>query len=149
MEIAYLGLGSNIGDKQSYLEQGIQMLSQQEGITVTKISSIYETAPWGYTQQDDFMNLVVEIRTELIPEKLLAICQNIETSLGRTRTIKWGPRTIDIDILLYGEKVVDTENLKIPHPYLLERDFVVVPLVEINPDLMIKEKTIRQWSRSL
>jgi len=146
--IAYLGLGSNVGDKKLYLYRAIQALNHQEKISITKLSSLYETEPWGYTDQAVFMNLVIEIETELLAIELLGICQQIEQNLERIREIKWGPRTVDIDILLYGNETMVTNKLKIPHPYLLERDFVVIPLSEIAPNLEIKEKTMSEWAKN-
>lgn len=148
MAIAYLGLGSNVGDKKLYLYRAIQALNHQEKISITKLSSLYETEPWGYTDQAVFMNLVIEIETELLAIELLGICQQIEQNLERIREIKWGPRTVDIDILLYGNETMVTNKLKIPHPYLLERDFVVIPLSEIAPNLEIKEKTMSEWAKN-
>jgi len=147
MKKSYLGLGSNMGDKKRYLYDAIQILNHREEITITTLSSLYETAPWGYVDQDIFMNLVVEIETSLSPFELLDVCQFIENELGRVREFKWGPRVIDVDILLYDDQVIQSKRLTVPHPYMTERDFVMIPLAEINPQLVIKDKTAQQWTQ--
>ena len=110
--IVYLGLGSNVGDREEFIEQALFLLGKNPGIMVTKHSSNYETDPEGGGDQPKFLNAAVEIRTKLAPLKLLEICQEIETALGRERELEWGPRTIDIDILLYGDQIVSEENLQ-------------------------------------
>ena len=113
-----------------------------KGIHIIKLSSLYETSPWGYTEQDLFMNLVVLIETSLSPVELLDCCQFIEQELGRVRLIKWGPRVIDVDILLFEDETINTERLTIPHPFMTERDFVMIPLCEIAKDLKIDGITV-------
>ena len=147
MSKVYLGLGSNLGDKKRYLYDAIQCLKHNEQITIVQLSSLYETAPWGYTDQDIFMNLVVEVETVLNPIELLDVCQNIENELGRVREIKWGPRVIDVDILLYNDEEIKSDRLTVPHPYMTERDFVMIPLAEMSPQLIIKEKTAQEWAQ--
>lgn len=137
MNIAYIGLGSNIEPRIDYLERAIQLLEKNDAITVQKRSSIYETAPVGYQEQGHFLNMVVELYTTLTHLDLLAYCQSIEKELGRDRegkTIKNGPRTIDLDILLINNENRDLDTLRIPHPRLQERAFVLVPLNEIAPE---------------
>jgi len=134
---AYLSLGSNIGERLNYLTQATQRLNDHPQITVEKISSVYETKAWGLEEQADFYNIVLVIDTDLEPLELLSECQKIETELDRTREIHWGPRTIDIDILIYQNIRVTSDVLVIPHPYLLERPFVTTPLTEIAPDIMV------------
>jgi 2-amino-4-hydroxy-6-hydroxymethyldihydropteridine diphosphokinase len=131
---AYIGIGSNIGDRESNLKFAVEMLQEQDGVEVTVVSSYLNTAPVGYIDQPDFLNAVVEIRTSLTPISLLEVCQVIEQELKRVRTIRWGPRTIDLDILLYGDMVINEENLIIPHPRMHEREFVLYPLNEIAPN---------------
>lgn len=133
MEKAYIGLGSNIEPRKEYLDQSVKLLEASEGIQVTGISSIYETDPVDYLDQADFLNMVVEVETKLAPLQLLEACQQIETELGRKRLIDKGPRTIDLDILLYGMEKLDLEALNIPHPSLHERAFALVPLQELAP----------------
>lgn len=128
---AYLGLGSNIGDRKQQLLKAIDLIGNIKGIKVTKQSSIYETAPIGYTDQPNFLNLCLEIETELSPQQLLKHCLDIEQQLHRVREIRWGPRTLDIDILLYSDNIIETDNLSIPHPRMQERAFVLIPLNDI------------------
>jgi 2-amino-4-hydroxy-6-hydroxymethyldihydropteridine diphosphokinase len=141
----YISLGSNIGNKEQNLAQAIDMIGQTAKINVTRESSLYITAPWGKTDQDDFLNQVIEIETELAPLELLYVLHEIEIKLGRLRNEVWGPRVIDLDILLYGGEIVDSLELKIPHPYLFERLFVLIPLQEIAPQLIFPDgKGIRE-----
>lgn len=130
--IVYLSLGSNIGDRAEYLHKAVQLLDSHEEIIVQNISSIYETKPVGYTDQDYFLNIVLRISTSLSPHILLAYTQHIENQLGRMRKIHWGPRTIDLDILLYNNENIEAESLVIPHPRMNERAFVLAPLYEIH-----------------
>lgn len=146
---AYLGIGGNIGDRKANIEGAIEILSSSDSIEVTKVSSLYETEPVGYEDQDWFMNVVVEIKTTLSPYELLKYCQNIENELKRVRLIRWGPRTIDVDVLLYEGYESDAEDLTVPHPRMTERAFVMVPLYEINDDLQIAGKHISELMESL
>lgn len=125
----YLSLGSNIGEREKYLEKAIKELKKI--IKIEKTSSIYETEAEDYEEQDDFLNIVVKGKTSLSPEKLLKETQRIEKEIGRKKTIEKGPRTIDIDILLYEKQIIKTENLQIPHEGIEKRKFVLVPLAEI------------------
>ncbi|UOQ49489.1 2-amino-4-hydroxy-6-hydroxymethyldihydropteridine diphosphokinase [Gracilibacillus caseinilyticus] len=134
---AYVALGSNIQPRVSYLNKAIQLLANHDKIQVTHQSPIYETDPVGFVEQGQFLNMVLEIETELEPTLLLDVCQRIERKLGRRREIRWGPRTIDLDILLYDQEEVETERLVLPHPRLQERAFVLIPLADIRPYLYI------------
>jgi 2-amino-4-hydroxy-6-hydroxymethyldihydropteridine diphosphokinase len=142
--IAYLGLGSNVGDREEYIEQALFLLEKNPAISVSRHSSNYETEAEGGADMPFFINAAVEIRTKLSPHKLLEVCQEIETALGREREVEWGPRTIDIDILLYENEIVSEDKLQIPHPLLHERLFVLKPLREIAPHFIhpVLEKTI-------
>ena len=131
MAIAYLGLGSNVGDRKDNLKQAINKISEVTGIEVTKISSRYETKPYGKTDQPDFINMAIEIDTNLSPLDLLGTVLAIEHELGRVTTEVWGPRTIDIDILLYEDLELDLADLKVPHPEMHLRSFVIDPMDEI------------------
>ncbi len=131
-KIAYLGLGSNLGDRRQHLQMALQQIQLKVGLT-TNISGIYETEPWGKGDQPNFYNQVVELMTPLSPELLLQNCLDIEQFMGRFRAEPWGERSIDIDILLYNNQCLDLPNLRIPHPYLHLRRFVLVPLCEIAP----------------
>ena len=131
---AYIALGSNIGQREEYLKKAVALLHQHPYVTVTDVSSIYETDPVGYTDQDLFLNMAAKVRTSLSPFELLDLTQSIENELGRTREIRWGPRTADLDILLYNRENTDTEQRTVPHPRMPERMVVLVPLLEIYPD---------------
>ncbi len=134
MAIAYIGIGSNLGNRQENCLRAIELL-QKKGIIVTKRSSLYKTEPWGVKDQPRFINMAVEIDTSLEPKELLKILKNIEKELGREKSSKWGPRIIDLDILLFDDIILNEDNLKIPHPLMQERDFVLRPLCEIAPDI--------------
>ena len=136
MHVAYIGFGSNIGDRLAHIQNAIHILSKTEGIALKQISSIYKTAPVGYEEQTQFLNGVAAIQTTLSPVSLLHTLKDIETAVGRKHRIRWGPREIDLDILIYGDLCVQTEKLVIPHPEMHLRGFVLVPLVEIAPNLM-------------
>lgn len=129
-----LGLGSNLGDREGNIAAAVARLAAWPGVTVERVSSLYETAPVGYTDQPDFLNAVVRVRTTLTPRELLAACLAVERELGRERKIRWGPRTIDIDVLFFDDAVVETDELTLPHPRFHERCFVLVPLAEVAGD---------------
>ena len=131
MSAAFLSLGSNLGDRMGNLKKALSLLSSHSSITVTNVSSVYETDPVGYSAQDDFLNLVCRIETDLSPLSLLLYTQTIEQILHREKTIRFGPRTIDVDILTYDQAVINTDELIIPHPRMGERAFVQIPLHEI------------------
>ncbi|CAH0347606.1 2-amino-4-hydroxy-6-hydroxymethyldihydropteridine diphosphokinase [Bacillus sp. CECT 9360] len=134
---AYISIGSNMGDRVNFFKKAIELLDRDEGIKVVDISSLYETDPVGFTDQPLFLNAVFKIETFYEPEKLLEKCLETERTLGRKREIHWGPRTLDLDILLYNQENIETENLSVPHPRMLERAFVIIPLLELNPDIML------------
>jgi 2-amino-4-hydroxy-6-hydroxymethyldihydropteridine diphosphokinase len=146
MPIAYVGLGSNIGDKAGNILRALDILSQFDGIKVTKVSSFYETEPIGYEDQDWFINAVAQVETIFSPEELLSTFKKVEQIMGRKNTIRWGPREIDLDLLMYDQLYFESPGLVIPHPRLHERAFVLVPLAEIAPDLFhpIQKKTIAE-----
>jgi len=134
---AYLALGANLGDRARSLAEALQLLDATLGMTLRAVSSVYETAPVGVTDQPAFLNLVARFECRLSPEELLAVAQEIERRLGRVRGRRWGPRAIDIDLLLLGDETVDQPRLTIPHPELTRRQFVLVPLAEIAPELVL------------
>jgi len=146
----YIGLGSNLGDRLANIRKAIELM-KKERIEITDESSIYETEPVGYIEQGWFLNSVVRGRTELSPERLWETLEKIEKSMGREREIKWGPRIIDLDILFYGNKILNGKKLQIPHLELHKRKFVLVPLEEIAPQLVhpVLKKTISQLLRDL
>lgn len=134
---AYLSLGSNMGNRGFNLEESCRKLATHPEIKVLKESGIYETKPWGLEDQPDFWNQALEIETSLSPLDVLDACQDIENSLGRVRSIRWGPRTIDIDLLSYDNKAWKDERLILPHPRMEQREFVLAPLREIAPDFIL------------
>jgi 2-amino-4-hydroxy-6-hydroxymethyldihydropteridine diphosphokinase len=134
LKIVYLGLGSNIGDREALLQSALDAL-KGPGLRLRRVSSLYETEPVGLRDQRWFLNLAAEFETDLFPRQLLHRIHRIERQLGRRRIVVNGPRTIDIDILLYGNAVVNTEELEIPHPRYRERRFTLAPLAELQPDL--------------
>jgi 2-amino-4-hydroxy-6-hydroxymethyldihydropteridine diphosphokinase len=137
MAVVYLGLGSNIGDRTQHLVDACVTLHQHAAITVQAVSSLYHTAPVGVTAQDWFLNAVLGLHTTLSPSALLCVTQATERRLGRVTTFRWGPRVIDIDILLYDALQVHTPSLIIPHAALHERRFVLVPLAELAPEYQL------------
>ena len=132
MAEAYLSMGSNQGDRLEHMQAAVLLLAAEPAIEIVRVSSLYESEPWGFTEQANFYNAVIWIRTTLSPYSLLDICLKIERHQKRVRTMHWGPRTLDIDILTYNELKLDTERLTLPHPRMQERDFVLVPLAEIK-----------------
>ena len=130
--IAYIGIGSNVGDREANCRKAIELLA--EAGRVVRVSSLYRTEPVGYHEQEDFINAVAAVETDLTPNDLLRVCHAIEDRLGRKRGLRWGPRTADLDILLFGSQVVNQPGLAIPHPRMAVRKFVLIPLVEIAPD---------------
>jgi len=133
MAVAYIGIGSNIGKREENCLHAIELL-QRRGIIVKKRSAMYETEPWGIKEQPRFINMAVEIETRLEPKDLLGVFKEIEKGMGRKESVRWGPRIIDLDILLFEDMVLKEEDLEIPHPLMHERDFVLRPLCEIAPD---------------
>lgn len=120
-----------MGDREQYLLDAIRLLDEHESIDAEAISSFYETDPVGYTDQEAFLNMVVSVRTELAVEQLFAYMEQVEKQLGRQRLVRWGPRTLDLDLLAYGDLKLNTEKLEIPHPRMHERAFVLIPLLEV------------------
>jgi 2-amino-4-hydroxy-6-hydroxymethyldihydropteridine diphosphokinase len=143
---AYLGLGSNMGDRFLNLQKALEHLKKVNGVKISQISPVYETDPVGGPRQPRYLNTVVEIGTDLEVRKLLKTCQEIENEMGRIRTERWGPRVIDIDILIYGDLVISTKELIIPHPLFHEREFVLRPMADIVPDLIhpVMDLSIRE-----
>lgn len=131
---AYLALGSNLGDRLAYLQRAVDALGETAGVRVVAVSRVYETEPVGGPEQGAFLNAVVAVDTELDPHALLAVAQALEAGAQRVRIERWGPRTLDVDVLLYGDLVVDEPDLQIPHPRMWERGFVVAPLHDVAPD---------------
>ena len=143
---AYVALGSNIGDKKSYLDEAVEKLKNHPLCQVIKVADYIQTEPYGGVEQDVFLNSALELRTLLYPEELLRLLNQIEAEAGRERTIHWGPRTLDLDILLYDHEIIDTEKLTIPHIDMQNRQFVLEPLSQLAPAYMhpVLHKTISQ-----
>ena len=150
MEEAYLLLGSNLGESRKYILDAIGYIENQVGEVIAQ-SSLYQTASWGKRDQPDFINQVVQVKTKLDPQQLLENILVIEKKLGRERSEKWGSRTIDIDLLFFGDQIVNADNLVVPHPYLHQRRFTLMPLMEINPNLVhpVLKETIHQLNAKL
>jgi 2-amino-4-hydroxy-6-hydroxymethyldihydropteridine diphosphokinase len=143
--IAYIGLGSNMGDREHHLLEAVSRLDAHPHIEVVVRSSFYETEPVGFIDQDAFLNMVVAVRTTLNPDELLTVMLTIEIQLGRVRDVRWGPRTIDLDMLVYGQVERNDERLELPHPRMLERAFVLVPLIEAAAP---HDPSYAEWLRS-
>ena len=134
MHSIFLGLGTNLGDRIANLQAALAGLAKK--LVITAVSPIYQTPPWGDTNQPDFLNLCLAAETDLSPEALLVFFKNLEVELGRKPTRRWGPRLIDIDLLFYADQIIETEKLTIPHPRLAERAFVLRPLADIAPNFV-------------
>ncbi len=134
---AFLSLGSNMGDRLEYLSKAIDKIAEIQGCNILNKSRVYETEPWGYENQEAFLNLCISVETYLSPYELLESLQTIELELDRVRKIHWGPRTIDIDILLFDDIICEDDKLTIPHPRMRERAFVLIPLYDIEKNLII------------
>lgn len=149
MSNVYLSLGSNIGDRKKFLLNAIDAL--KAGVGVSDVSSFYETEPWGNERQSNFINACVKVETDLSPPKLLRFIKSIESELGRSQSEKWGPREIDIDILFYGDEIISSGGVEIPHPHMAGRAFVLVPLAEIAPQFVhpVLKKTISELAETI
>lgn len=148
---AFLALGSNMGDREGYLNMAVEALKKLPQIQVQKVSSMISTEPYGYTEQDPFLNGACMIRTTFSPEELLDVCQSIEAEAQRVRKIHWGPRTLDVDVLFYDQQIICTERLNVPHPDMANRDFVLKPMAEIAPwwGHPVTHKTMQQMLQEL
>lgn len=148
---AYIALGSNMGEREGYLQTAVDKIRQKKGCQVEKVSSFIRTAPYGGVEQEDFLNGCMQIRTLYTPRELLEILQGIEKEAGRERKVHWGPRTLDLDIIFYDQDVVDEEDLQIPHIEMQKRDFVLLPLREIAPYLRhpVTGKTVGEMAEEL
>lgn len=133
MNSVYISIGTNIGNRLENLQQAVKLLMGKQNVQVQAVSSVYETAAVGFTDQADFLNIAVHVETTLKPFEMLDVCQGIENELGRVREFRWGPRIIDLDILLYNHENIEAENLIVPHERMFERAFVLIPLTEIAP----------------
>lgn len=134
MSIAFVGIGTNMGDRLSNIKKAIEALNLLPNTKIESVSNIYETEPWGFKEQDNFLNGVIKLNTKLSPTALLGGLLGIEAAMGRVRRIKNGPRILDLDLLIYDNVTLNTPELILPHPFILEREFVLKPLVELNDD---------------
>jgi 2-amino-4-hydroxy-6-hydroxymethyldihydropteridine diphosphokinase len=137
MKKAYIALGTNLGDKLENLKRAVEMINEEDALEVKSVSSVYETKPVGGPEQGNFLNACALIKSELTPTRLLLKLLDIENIMGRVREERWGPRIIDLDLLVYEDVTMNTPLLELPHPRLTERDFVLIPLCDIAPDLVI------------
>ncbi|MEI5995067.1 2-amino-4-hydroxy-6-hydroxymethyldihydropteridine diphosphokinase [Candidatus Enterococcus mansonii] len=148
MTISYLALGSNLGERLETLQKAVELLEQDKKIQVLEKSKLYETLPYGDVPQENYYNAVIKINTTYEPIQLLDKTQEIEKVLGRERLIHWGPRTLDIDILLMGDRTIATDRLSIPHKEMLKRSFVLIPLKDVYSDSIFKGKSLDEWITS-
>lgn len=148
---AFIALGSNMGDKDAHLLFAVEELKKVRQIQMEQVSSFIKTEPYGYTDQDVFLNGACKIRTTLTPEELLDVCQHIETEAKRVRKIHWGPRTLDLDVLFYDQEIIATSRLNVPHPDMANRDFVLKPMAELAPwwGHPVTHKTMQQMLNEL
>jgi len=142
----FLGLGSNVGDRRKNLERALALLEERGACRVVRVSTFHETAPWGEERQPNYLNAAAEVETELDAFELLSVAKGIEREMGRTPGQRWGPRLIDVDILLYGEEVIETADLEVPHRHLHERTFALAPLAEIASEAVhpVLGETVRE-----
>ena len=146
---ATIGLGSNIGDNAANIDTAIAMLTRDSDVRIVAQSRKYRSAPWGVLNQDWFVNAAISVATTLSPHALLHRCQQVENEMGRLRNQRWGPRLIDVDVLTYRDKIIDTAELKVPHPLITERSFVLLPLRDVAPDVRISGATLDQLIAAL
>ena len=140
MRKALIGIGSNIGDRKQHIDTAIEALNHIPSVKVSRMSPIYETEPWGYVNQEKFFNAVIEVETNLTANTLLGVCLGIEAGIGRIRDIKNGPRVLDLDLLLFEGQECTSAELTLPHPRMFERDFVLIPLRDLYPEMKIYKK---------
>lgn len=147
--IAAIGLGGNIGDPPRTMARALHMLNEHPDVAVRTVSPLYRTPPWGKTDQEWFHNACALVETRLDPHELLDVCLEVEERLDRVRTTRWGPRTIDLDVLLHGDFSSDSSKLTVPHPRMTERAFVMVPLADIAPRAVINLQSVGEWASAV
>ena len=131
---AHVGLGSNLGDRRANVGRALDLLAGAPGVAVAAVSALYETPPWGFREQAPFLNAVAALDTSLGPRQLLVVLKSFEARIGRRPTFRWGPRVVDLDLLLYGDLALSRRGLTLPHPAMLERAFVLIPLADVYPE---------------
>ncbi|EMS35839.1 2-amino-4-hydroxy-6-hydroxymethyldihydropteridine diphosphokinase [Candidatus Liberibacter americanus] len=144
-DIVAIGIGSNIGNKKQYIVQALRLINDHKDCEILSVSRLYQTPPWGKKDQDLFLNAAALIKTQIMPNEFLDILLSIENNLNRKRDQLWGARTIDLDILLFGNLECITDRLTIPHPYITKRGFVIVPLADIAPHIVINGLFVKEW----
>lgn len=148
-ETVYLGLGGNLGRPADAMARALQAIDRDDANSVMAVSPLYRTPPWGKRDQPDFVNAAARISTRMAPRELLSFCLALERENRRERLERWGPRTLDIDLLIFGDRTVDEPGLTLPHPQMTERGFVMVPLSDIAPDLLVDGRPVRDWAERL
>lgn len=146
---ALIGFGSNVGDKAANIHRAVELLCKDDAVRLCRLSRLYRSEPWGIAEQDWFVNACAAVATKLTAESLLDRCLAVEDRMGRRRTVKWGPRVIDVDVLTYRGDTIDTPRLTVPHPFIAQRSFVALPLAEIAPSEMIGGRTVREIADEL
>ena len=146
---AYIALGSNLGDRVGQMQSALKALAEDNQLKVLQISPLYENRAVGMGEADDFLNAIAEVETSMAPLALLDFCLKVESKLGRVRTKEWAPRTIDLDIIAYGDEVIEHERLQVPHPRIAQRDFVVHPLCAIAPNMEIRGQRVAHMAAAL
>lgn len=146
---ALIGIGSNVGDKAANIGRAIDLLCADGGVRLVSQSRLFRSAPWGILDQDWFVNGAVAVATDVTPHELLRRCLGVEDELGRVRTVKWGPRLVDVDVLTFRGEMIDTADLKVPHPLIEHRSFVLVPLLDIAADEMVRGRTVRELAAAI
>ncbi|MEO1205987.1 MAG: 2-amino-4-hydroxy-6-hydroxymethyldihydropteridine diphosphokinase [Pseudomonadota bacterium] len=143
---AVIAVGSNIGDKASHIAKATRLLCETDDLQLVESSPVYKTPPWGITDQDWFANACFSVQTSLQPHDLLKRCLEVELQMGRERTVKWGPRVIDLDVLVYSGVCLSDDVLTVPHPHITERAFVLIPLMDVAPGLVLNGKPLAHWA---
>ncbi len=146
---ALIGIGSNVGNKAANIAHAIDLLCADGAVKRVAISRLYRSAPWGILEQDWFVNAAVAVATEVTAHELLRRCLAAEDAMGRVRSVKWGPRLVDVDVLTYRGEVIDTPDLKVPHPFIEQRSFVLVPLLDIAADEIVRDRTVRELAAAI
>ena len=146
---ALIGIGSNVGDKAQNIARAVSLLTADGAVRLVKASGLYRSPPWGILDQDWFVNAAAAVATDVAAHELLRRCLAVEDEMGRVRRQKWGPRLVDVDVLTYRAQTIDTPDLKVPHPFIEQRPFVLVPMLEIAPEERVRGRTVRDLARAI